>query len=164
MKNILFAMAFLFLSISAKSQSVQAKDLSSSSGKWEGKLSYLDYSSGNAFSMLANVSIELTADKKGYVIAYEYPKEPHANSKDTTFIVGNYFGKDSIVDFKKDSRGDFTMITEVNGNDGNDNKRADLRHTYRLQSNSFSIIKDVKFEGTDTWIKRNEYLLHRAGS
>jgi hypothetical protein len=164
MKNIIFATAFLLLCSSLKAQSVQVKDLLSSVGKWEGKLSYLDYSSGNAFSMLANLSIELTADKKGFVIAYEYPKEPHANSKDTTFIVGNYFGKDNILDFKKDSRGNYTMITDVNGNDGNDNKRAVLRHTYRLQSNRFSMIKEVKFEGTDTWIKRNEYLLNKVGN
>ena len=26
-----------------------------------------------------------------------------------------------------------------------------------------SIMKDVKFEGTDKWIKRNEYLLNRTG-
>ena len=54
------------------------------------------------------------------------------------------------------------MITEVGGNDGNDNKKAILRHTYILKSNTYSIIKDVKFEGTDKWIKRNEYLLNKA--
>ena len=56
------------------------------------------------------------------------------------------------------------MTTEVDGNDGNDNKKAVLRHTYLLKSNTFSIIKEVKFEGTDKWIKRNEYLLNRIGN
>ena len=161
MKNILFATAFLLLCSSLNAQSVQVKDLLNSVGSWEGKLTYLDYVSGKPFTMLANINICLTEDKKGYVLGYEYPKEPHANSKDTTFIVENYFGKDKIVEFKKDLDGGYKMITEVGGNDGNDNKKAILRHTYILKSNTYSIIKDVKFEGTDKWIKRNEYLLNR---
>ena len=159
MKNILFATGILFLCLSVKAQSVQVKDLSSSVGGWEGKLTYLDYSSGKLFTMLANIKIGLTADTKGYVIGYEYPKEPHANSKDTTFIVGNYFGKDKIVEFTKYSDAEYKMTTEVDGNDGNDNKKAVLRHTYLLKSNTFSVTKEVKFEGSDKWIKRNEYLL-----
>ena len=164
MKNLFFATAFIFLCISANAQSFQVKDLSNSVGSWEGKLTYMDYSTGKPFSMLANIKIGLTADKKGYVMGYEYPKEPHANSKDTTFFIDNLFGKDKIVEFKKDKDGGYKMTTEVDGNDGNDNKKAVLRHTYLLKSNTFSIIKEVKFEGTDKWIKRNEYLLNRIGN
>lgn len=162
MKKILFATAFLFLCSSIKAQSVQVKDLSSSVGGWEGKLTYLDYASGKPFTMLANIKISLTVDTKGYVMGYEYPKEPQANSMDTTYIVNKLFGKDKIVEFKKDSEGGYKMISEVDGNDGNDNKKAILRHTYILKSNTYSIIKDVKFDGTNKWIKRNEYLLSRA--
>jgi len=164
MKNLFFATAFMLLCISVNAQSFQVKDLSNSVGSWEGKLTYMDYSTGKPFSMLANIKIGLTADKKGYVMGYEYPKEPHANSKDTTFFIDNLFGKDKIVEFKKDKDGGYKMTTEVDGNDGNDNKKAVLRHTYLLKSNTFSIIKEVKFEGTDKWIKRNEYLLNRIGN
>ena len=52
-----------------------------------------------------------------------------------------------------------TSYPYVVGEDGNDNKKAMLRHTFLLKSNTYSIIKEVKFEGTDKWIKRNEYLL-----
>ena len=162
MKNILLAIGFLFVSLIVKSQSLQVKDLSSSVGSWEGKLTYLDYSTGKPFTMLANIKISLIADNKGYVMEYEYPKEPHANSKDTTFTIGNYFGKDKIVEFKKATDGGFTLVTELDGEDGNDYKKAVLRHTYILKSNTYSIIKDVKFEGTNNWIKRNEYLLNKG--
>lgn len=94
-------------------------------------------------------------------MGYEYPNEPQANSKDTTYIVNKLFGKDKIVEFKKTADGGFSLATEIVGEDGNDNKKAVLRHTYILKSNTFSIIKEVKFEGTDMWIKRNEYLLNR---
>jgi hypothetical protein len=88
MKNILFSTAFLYLNLFVNGQSLQVKDLSSSVGSWEGKLTYLDYSSGKPFTMSANINIGLTADNLGYVMGYEYPNEPHANMKDTTFIVG----------------------------------------------------------------------------
>ena len=164
MKRFLFTIVIAFMFSSIKAQSLEVKDLSSSVGSWEGKLTYLDYSSGKPYTMLANIKIGITADNMGYVMGYEYPKEPHANSKDTTFIVGNYFGKDKIVEFTKYSDAEYKMTTEVDGNDGNDNKKAVLRHTYLLKSNTFSVTKEVKFEGSDKWIKRNEYLLVKKGN
>jgi hypothetical protein len=163
MKNILFVTAFMVFSIHVHAQLLQIRDLSSSLGNWEGKLTYLDYSTGKPFTMLANIKISLTKNKRGYIMGYEYPKEPQANSKDTTYVNGNFFGKDKIVAFKKDSGGGFTLVTEIKGEDGNENKKAILRHTYQLISNTYSIKKEVKFEETAIWIKRNEYLLNRAG-
>jgi hypothetical protein len=164
MKNVLFTTAFVLLCLYANAQSFQIKDLSNSVGSWEGKLTYLDYSTGKPFTMLANIRIGLTSDKKGYIMEYKYPKEPQANSIDTTYVIDNIFGKDKIVAFKKNSDGGFKMVTEVDGNDGNDNKKAVLRHIYLLKSNTFSVIKEVNFEGTDKWVKRNEYLLNRIGN
>ena len=114
--------------------------------------------------MSANINIGLTADNLGYVMGYEYPNEPHDNMKDTTFIVGNIFGNEKIVEFERYLDGEYKMITEVVGNDGNDNKKGVLRHTYLLKSNTFSVMKEVKFDGTDKWIKRNEYLLNRISN
>jgi hypothetical protein len=150
--------------VNSNAQNFQVKDLSNSFGNWEGKLTYMDYSTNKPFTMLANIKVGCTLDQKGYIMEYMYPKEPHANSKDTTFIIANYFGKDKIVAFKKESSGDYKMITEIDGNDGNDNMKAVLRHTYLLKSNTFSIIKEVKFDGSDKWIKRNEYLIQRVSN
>jgi hypothetical protein len=163
MKIILFATAFLLLCFTVKAQSVQINDLLGSVGSWEGKLTYLDYSTGKPYTMSANIKISLTENKNGYIMGYEYPNEPQANSKDTTFINDNLFGNDKIIEFKKATEGGFTLVTELEGEDGNDHKKAVLRHTYILKSNTYSITKEVKFEGTDKWIKRNEYLLNRAG-
>ena len=164
MKNRLLIIVFLLLCSFAKAQTFQVKDLSNSLGSWEGKLTYLDYSSGKPYTILANVKISLTENKSGYIMGYEYPKEPQANSKDTTYVIDKFFGKDKIADFKKESNGDFRLVTEIMGEDGNDNKKAILRHTYLLRSTNYSIIKEVKFEGSDKWIKRNEYSLTRAGN
>ena len=162
MKNLIVTTAIILFCLSSKAQSLQIKDLSSSVGHWKGKLTYLDYSSGKPYTMSANIKISLTENKNGYIMGYEYPNEPQANSKDTTYIVNKLFGKDKIVEFKKAADGGFKLVTEIEGIDGNDHKKAILRHTYLLNSNTFSVVKDVKFEGTDKWIKRNEYLLNRG--
>lgn len=162
MKNFLVATLFIFFYRSSDAQSIQIKELSSSVGYWKGKLTYLDYSSGKPYTMPANIKITLTDDKSGYIMCYEYPDEPHANSKDTTYVNGRLFGRDKVVALNKTSESGFTLVTEIIGEDGNDHRKAILRHTYILKNNTFSIVKDVKFDGTDTWIKRNEYLLNRA--
>ena len=164
MRKLFLFLALILAGGYSIAQSFQVKDLSNSVGRWEGKLTYLDYSSGKPYTMLANIKIDLTSDKKGYIMGYEYPKEPQANSKDTTFIIDNFFDKEKIVEFKKDSVGGFSLVTEIEGEDGNENKKAILRHTYQLISNTYSIKKEVKFEGSEIWIKRNEYLLKRSGN
>lgn len=97
-------------------------------------------------------------------MAYEYPNEPQANSTDTTFIRDNFFGNDKIISFEKDSGGGYMLVTEVDGTDGNDNKKAVLRLSYLVTATTFSITKEVKFEGSELWIKRNEHLLNRVGN
>lgn len=162
MAKFLLSSFFLFVFSVGYSQSFQVKDLAKSIGFWEGKLTYLDYSSGKPYSMAANITFSLTQDQKGFIMSYEYPKEPHANAKDTTYVTGNLFGKDPIVTFKKEPNGDFQLITDVDGEDGNENKKAVLRHTYLLKEKQFSIVKEVKFVGTDQWIKRNEYVFRQS--
>lgn len=162
MKKIVLLTLFTFFTLTSYGQRFQVKELSKSIGFWQGKLTYLDYSSGKPFSMSANITLSLTQDQKGFIMQYEYPKEPHANAKDTTYVLGNLFGKDRIVEFNKEQNGDFQLITEVEGEDGNENRKAVLRHTYLLKENHFSMVKDVKFAGTDQWVKRNEYVFSQT--
>lgn len=164
MKKSYLFLSLLLVSGFVNAQSFQIKNLSNSIGNWEGKLTYLDYASGKPYTMSANINVSLTKNEKGYIMAYEYPKEPQANSKDTTFIVDQLFGKDKIVEFEPDLNGGYKFVTEIVGEDGNDSKKATLRHTYLLKLNTYSIIKEVKFEGTDLWIRRNEYLLYKSSN
>lgn len=156
MKKVFIVISFIF-SISSNAQSFVIKDLSNSIGNWDGKLTYLDYSSGKPYTMKANIKISLKENKSGYIMRYEYPDEPHANSVDTIYINNKQFGKEKIVQFKKINKSDFILVTKVEGEDGNDHQKAILRHTYSLDSVYFKIIKDVKFVGTEKWIKRHEY-------
>ena len=135
-------------------------DLQKSIGKWRGTLTYLDYTSGKPYTMPADIIFSFTENQSGLIRSYEYPDEPKANAKDTLVIEknGTLFNKEKIASQKLTPSGDFTILTEYEGVDGNENKVAIIRHTYSLEGNGFSIKKEVKFIGTDTWIKRNEYL------
>lgn len=164
MKNTLITVIFFILTLPITAQNFQINDLSGSLGSWEGKLTYLDYTTGKPFTMLANIKINLTENKKGYIMQYEYPAEPHANSKDTTYINDNSFGKERIIEFTKITKRGFRLITEKEGTDGNDHKNAIIRHTYELKENSYSITKQVKFDSTKKWIIRNEYELKRISN
>lgn len=90
MRNILFASAFMLICLSGKAQIFQTKDLSSSLGSWEGKLTYLDYSTGKPFTMSANIKISLTENKSGYIMGYEYPKEPQQIQRILLILKTNY--------------------------------------------------------------------------
>jgi hypothetical protein len=140
--------------------SVKLEQLKTSLGNWKGSLTYLDYQTAKPFTMQANIGTAFTEDQKGYIMRFEYPKEPHANSSDTTYLSNGHFGKEAITEFVQDA-GSYTMVTEVKGKDGNDNQSALIRHTYRVTPATFNIIKEVKFDGTSKWIKRNEYSFTR---
>lgn len=161
MKQYLVIISFLLIGTQVKAQKIKVQDLAESVGQWRGELTYLDYTSGKPYTLSADLKISLTSDKKGYITHYEYPKEPQANSVDTTYVTKHNFGLAKIIEFKKDNPAGFILITELDGEDGNDHQKAVLRHTYQLQENTFSIRKDVKFRGTELWIKRHEYLFKK---
>jgi hypothetical protein len=163
MKGLVFSVLFIISAhcvlAQTKKVSFQISTLSSSVGKWKGTLTYLDYSSANAYTMPAEIDISYTSNKTGYIRAYSYPNEPKANSTDTTYTKdsGKYFGKEKVISFVKNNSRDFTLITEFDDVDGNDKKEATIRHKYQLEGNSFIIRMDVKFKGTTNWINRHEY-------
>lgn len=144
-----------------QAQKTKVKDLALSAGHWEGTLTYLDYSTAKPYTMAAKLQVALTKDKKGYIMNFAYPKEPHANALDTTYIQNNFFGNESIISFSQQGKKGFDLITEKEGEDGNEHQKAQIRHRYCYTGKSFKIIKEVKFLGTDRWIKRNEYAFER---
>ena len=142
--------------------SVAVKDFKPAFGKWKGSLTYLDYSTGKPYSMPANITI--TANKKqGLILSLEYPDEPKANVKDTLVIStdGTMLDGATVVSNKKNNEGIREVITEINGTDGNDNRKAVLRHIYKIGKQMFVSRKEVRFEGEEKFILRNEYKMNR---
>lgn len=94
----------------------------------------------------------------------QYPKEPKANTTDTMLISkdGKFLNNEPVTDKKILGKDSILVVTETSGIDGNDNKRARIRHTYLLGKNSYSIKKEVLFTGQSQWILRNEYRFRRT--
>jgi hypothetical protein len=143
---------------------VSVNDFTPALGSLKGTLTYLDYSSGKPFTMPANVTISVyTGKPNGIILALDYPKEPQANGNDTLVISkeGVLLNGGKIVSKKQLADGSLEIIADKEGRDGNDNKKALLRHIYNISKTKFSNRKEVKFKGTDAWILRNEYTFSR---
>lgn len=139
------------------------KDFKPAFGKWKGTLTYLDYTSGKPYTMPCNITV--AADKtntKQLVYIYEYPDEPKANGNDTLVVSedGKNINGYNVVSKSKEN-GLLKIITEKNGVDGNDNRKAVLRYSYSIGKRIFSKRKEVKFEGETSWVLRNEYKMSR---
>jgi hypothetical protein len=115
-------------------------------GNWTGQLTYLDYSSGKPYTMSADLEIKEFPTPMNSFSFTLIPKES-ANKTDTVSISkdGQYIGKEKLVSRTKLSNGDIRIITEKEGKDGNDGKKATIRQTYIFGNTSLSTQKDVLF-------------------
>lgn len=149
--------AFLFTT------TVSVKDFKPVFGKWKGTLSYLDYTSNKPYTMPCNISIEKNKlNSQHLILAFEYPNEPKANGRDTVVIsTGGKIIDGEMVVSKSKEKGLTKIVTEKNGVDGNDRRKALFRYTYEFSNNSFSKRKEVLFDGEDQWILRHEYKMTR---
>jgi hypothetical protein len=143
---------------------VIVKDFKPAFGKWKGSLTYLDYSSGKPYTMPANVIISKNGNNtQQLILAFAYPDEPKANGNDTLVISDDGLQIDGsmVVSKKKNSDGALEIITERNGVDGNDNRKAAIRHIYIINKKKFISRKEVRFDGEEKFILRNEYAMSR---
>jgi phage/plasmid primase-like uncharacterized protein len=149
--------AFLFI------VTVSVKDFKPALGKWKGTLTYLDYTSGKPYTMPCNITASKDeSNEYQLILAFEYPDEPKANGNDTLVISADGTMLDgTTVISKQKNKGVLEIITEKNGVHGNDRKKAAIRHIYSIGKKSFSKRKEVKFDGEEKWILRNEYKMSR---
>ncbi len=127
--------------------------------EWSGELEYLNYGSTER----STIPVRMVARDMGerslrYGIIY--PGETHMNARDTLRISrdGTQINGNSITQRSTSADSALILITEGKGRD--DNRAADVRITYEIDANRFSIRKDVRFEGAE-FINRNEYRLTR---
>lgn len=149
-----------FLSILAqKRATISNKDFTPLIGRWQGTLTYLDYSSSKPYTMQADIDIEQIGKSPKYIFANSYPKESNANSNDTITVSdnGGMINEEIVKSKRKLQNGNLEIITEFLRTDGNENKPALIRHTYIIGKNDYINRKNVQFVGQTEWIKRNEY-------
>lgn len=154
------------LTTQAQTTVLSLQDLAPLVGQWYGSLTYLDYTSNQAYTMPADVQIKLVDSPPQLVVAYAYPNEPKANGTDTLVLSadGRMLDNEMVVSLAVTLGGEKTIITEAKGKDGNDDKPAILRHIYTFSATLFSIRKEVLFDGETQWIKRHTYSFARSKS
>ncbi len=68
---------------------------------------------------------------------------------------GELLNNHKVKSKQKLSNGQIQITTEYSGKDNN--KKALIRNLYILGENQFIIRKEVKYENSDEWLKRNEF-------
>lgn len=126
-------------------------------GDWKGTLTYLDYSSGEPYSMPINLKAETGKNDNQLKIFYTYPKEPKANSAGKIMLSknGQKLNGKPITSKERLSNGAIQITTESMGKDNR--QKATIRIVYYLSNQQFTMKKEVRFENTKEWIRRNEY-------
>lgn len=135
MKFLTLLLSPVFLALT-----VSVKDFKPAFGQWKGTLTYLDYTSGKPYTMPCNITLNpVNANPQQLVIAYEYPDEPKANGNNTLVISRD--GKmidDEMVVVKEKTGGLLKVITEKNGVEGNENRKALIRHIFETRKKALA--------------------------
>ncbi len=142
---------------------VKIKDLQNLRGaQWTGTLSYLDYRKNTKVSISSNLTVTQSKDdKSSWIFEYQYPDEPKANSRETVAVSkdGKTFDGETVTERTSLADKTLKIVTQKSGPDND--KKALFRFTYLLGKTSFSIKKEVRYEGTTDFFVRNEYIWKR---
>jgi hypothetical protein len=138
---------------------LKTRDLQILTGQqWTGTLTYLDYRSNKRVSIVSNLIVRQSKkDKRDWIFEYQYPDEPKANSQETVTISqdGRTINGERVIERGNLASDRLKIVTEKSGMDND--KKALVRYIYLISAKSFSIKKEVKYEGTEEYIERNQY-------
>lgn len=162
MKLIVF-IAGLVCSMHALGQSkISIADFEIVKGKWNGTLTYLDYSSNKPVSIPANTLIEIVDDSTFDQYVY-YTAEPDKNKKSRSVLNkrGDMLSEKKLLTKAILADGSIRIVLESNGPDGNDHRPATFQHVMILSPTVFKVTKLVKFNGESVFFQRHEYAYSR---
>lgn len=154
----LITLSFVVLSF-GQSPQVKIKDLQVLTGaRWTGNLAYLDYGTEKKVLIPSDLIVRQAKDDKlSWVFEYQYPDEPKANSTEIVAVSkdGKMFDGEMVIERTNLTGKTVKVVTEKSGSDND--KKALFRFTYLLSKKSFSIRKEVKYEGATEFFVRSEY-------
>ncbi len=154
----LITLSFVVLSF-GQSPQVKTKDLQVLTGaRWTGNLAYLDYGTEKKVLIPSDLIVRQAKDGKlSWVFEYQYPDEPKANSTEIVAVSkdGKMFDGEMVIERTNLTGKTVKVVTEKSGSDND--KKALFRFTYLLSKKSFSIRKEVKYEGATEFFVRSEY-------
>lgn len=135
---------------------VSTQDFIAIEGEWVGTLTYTDYSSGMPTVIAANASVtSISENRIDYTVSY--PDEPWEDSESTMIISKDGRLLDGHVVSERVVTEDETLIVRTQFRGEDDDRPADIRLTYGLTETNFYIRKDVRFDDSDSYLRRNIY-------
>ncbi|MCB0705873.1 MAG: hypothetical protein KDC34_11210 [Saprospiraceae bacterium] len=141
------------------SSNVLPSDLALLIGHWEGTLTYLDYNTNEPYTLPAHLDVAPGRNDYQINASHIFPGEPKANSDFKLNISrsGNKLNKRKVISRTVLPDGKIQIITEYSYKDGDEKKMATNRVTYTIGKDTYSVRKDVQFEGTNDWTMLNNY-------
>ncbi|MEM1412894.1 MAG: hypothetical protein AAGH19_11100 [Pseudomonadota bacterium] len=175
MRRFLIAVLTLSPIIAAANESV-LEALASTSGRWTGELYYLDYQSGDRFSIPMDADIEVTPDGATVIRRLTwtdpgnlvYAVQLTTVDRDTGELVDAYFrdGRGEhlryvVSEYRYESPTKWRVVYEHEGQDAD--RPAQIRHTLTSDGELLTSKKSVKFLDADdtAFIERNGSELRR---
>ena len=150
----------ILAAFSFQGPTIKAVELKPWLGDWKGSLIYLDYSTAQETKIKADIKLGPIVDGNKVAIAFNYPDEPGASSKDTLrFSEDGRSVNYMTVASKKKATGNLVFVLETEGEDNG--QKAEIRTTYSFNKNTFSNKKEVRYRGQSDFFVRNEYKLTR---
>lgn len=158
-KYILLLVLICFNTLLSAQSKKPKSPLANLPGTWKGTLTYIDYGSEKPYTMPANIIIKPIASSPNYLIENIYPDEPKANSIDTFYVTSDCKMIDdcevkTITKLKNDQ---VKIVAQRIGVDGNDSKKGLIKQTYLLGKTTYTIKKEVLFDGESKWMLRHKY-------
>jgi len=158
----LYAKANLeFMPVNMSDRAITPEDLKTILGNWTGSLTYINYGSGEPYTMPADLIVEQGKSENQLVLSNIYPNEPKANGKGKISISkdGKKLNKEDLKSKQILPDGNIKITTEYLGKDNR--KKALIRNIYIMGEEQLIIRKEVKFMDSGNWMIRNEYKFTR---
>jgi hypothetical protein len=122
---------------------------------WEGTLTYLDYKSGELTPVSTTMQITITEKVIEQNIQYTWEPNKNVQAKIKIKKNGTHLGKQKVISKTINDNGTIQLITIAEGKD--DNKKATMFYTYEFNSDSYIVLKEVQFKGSNERFMRNTY-------
>ncbi len=162
MKQVLFSITALFLSVMVLAQKVSSNDFKVLEGNWTGQLTYLDYTSNKQETIPSTLKASVTRSNK-FELKFGYPGESGKGGADVYKISedGSLVNNMKVLERTEQQDGTLKIVLEQKGPDGNDHRPATFHHILEIGKDKFVMTKMVKFDNEKNFFRRNQYEFSR---
>ena len=148
------------LAINFQNHTIKADELKPWLGTWDGKMEYLDITTGMEESKRATIKVGPIAGGNKVALQYIYPDDASANFTDTIRVAAD--GKSvSYLSLKEKKKSSTGLLFILEGETEDAGQKAEMRLSYNFNKKSFSLKKEIRHRGQSEYFTRSEYKLSK---